>query len=197
MSGVLSDLEIRNLVRTDGMIEPFEPAQVRYRITDGGDPVQTKIISYGLSSYGYDARVVDRYLIYHNAFSTYIDPKRFDEKSFVEVKGQGYVFIPPNSFTLTETVEYIKVPRDCIVWVAAKSTYARVGMVVNATILEPEWEGTVTLELSNTTPLPIKVYSNEGIVQLIFQRASGVCETSYADKGGKYQRQRGITLPRL
>lgn len=197
MSGVLSDRDIRERVFVQDMINPFEPVQVRYKITDGGDPVQTKIMSYGLSSYGYDARCVDRYLIYHNAFSTYIDPKAFDMRSFVEVSGKGYVFIPPNSFVLTETIEYIKVPRDCIVWVAAKSSYARAGLVVNATILEPEWEGTVTLELSNTTPLPVKVYSGEGIVQLIFQQCNSVCNVSYGDKGGKYQYQNGITLPKM
>lgn len=192
---ILSDTEIIERVREFDMINPFISNQINKN--HSGELAPSKLISYGLSSYGYDVRVVDRYLVYHNAFTTYIDPKAFDEKSFLEVSGQGHCFIPPNSFVLTETIEYIKVPRDCVVLVAAKSTYARIGMVVNATILEPEWEGTVTLELSNTTPLPIKVYSNEGIVQLIFLTADMMCKTSYADRKGKYQFQNSITLPKV
>lgn len=200
---MLSDIELIDRVNRDGIINPFHtelinkvihPAYEDWKNDDGGE----RIISYGLSSYGYDCRVVDAYLIYHNLVSTYIDPKHFDESSFIKVEGKGHVFIPPNSFALTETIEYIKVPRDCIVLVAAKSTYARCGLVVNATVLEPEWEGTVTLELSNTTPLPVKVYSGEGIVQLLFfKNTSRLCMKSYADRKGKYQNQKGITLPKV
>lgn len=185
--GILSDRQLLEL-GTD-IIDPFRP----YQIKEADNP----IISWGLSSYGYDARVVDEYLVYHNLFQTYIDPKAFNPESFTRVGGKGHVFIPPNSFALTETIEYVRVPRDCVVLVAAKSTYARVGLVVNATVLEPEWEGTVTLELSNTTPLPVKVYSGEGIVQLLFFKADEPCKTSYADRKGKYMHQKGITLPKV
>lgn len=201
---ILSDQELFKLVQSHQIIQPFVAnlRSERHQFdTDknwrNDDETQTRLISYGLSSYGYDCRVVDRYLIYHNAFSTYIDPKAFDAKSFIEVSGQGHAFVPPNSFALTETLEYIKVPRNCLVLVAAKSTYARCGLCVNATLLEPGWEGTVTLELSNTTPLPVKVYSGEGIVQLIFMQADKDCLTSYADRKGKYQNQSGITLPKV
>lgn len=197
---ILSDTEIIKLVKEQDIIKPFVHQQTKHTSFNDwrdDDETMTKLISYGLSSYGYDCRARDRYLVYHNALATYIDPKAFDERSFVEVSGKGHVFIPPNSFVLTETIEYIRVPRDCLVLVAAKSTYARVGLVVNATLLEPEWEGTVTLELSNTTPLPVKVYSGEGIVQLIFMRSDTFCETSYADRQGKYQNQFGITLPKV
>lgn len=195
---ILSDTEIIKLVQEQGIIKPFIQEQVKHAQFDDwrdDDPTQSRLISFGLSSYGYDCRVRDEYLVYHNALATYIDPKAFDENSFIRVAGKGHVFIPPNSFVLTETVEYIKVPRDCLVLVAAKSSYARTGLCVNATLLEPEWEGTVTLELSNTTPLPVKVYSGEGIVQLIFMKADMPCQTSYADRQGKYQNQKGITLP--
>jgi dCTP deaminase len=201
---ILSDQEIIELVERDGIIKPFS-AELRShkfgrKISDNEEAMlytANPVISHGLSSYGYDVMVADHYLIYHNALATYIDPKAFDEKSFIEVSGKGYAFIPPNSFALAETVEYIKVPRDCLVMVAAKSSIARCGLVTNATMLEPGWEGTVTLELSNTTPLPIKVYSNEGICQLVFMRADKPCIISYADRKGKYQNQRGITLPKI
>lgn len=200
---ILSDIELIERVNREGIIKPFHATLVNRERYQNSDPrydakATDRIISYGLSSYGYDCRVVDEYLIYHNLESTYIDPKDFDVSNFIKISGKGYVLIPPNSFALTETIEYIKVPRDCIVLIAAKSTYARCGLVVNATVLEPEWEGTVTLELSNTTPLPVKVYSGEGIVQLLFfKNTSRVCLHSYADRKGKYQLQRGITLPKV
>lgn len=198
---MLADWELVERVEREGIIKPFNAGLVSRERYASNDPRLTsdtdRIISYGLSSYGYDCRVRDEYLIYHNLNATFIDPKEFNTEAFTRIAGQGYAFVPPNSFALTETIEYIKVPRDCIVLVAAKSTYARCGLVVNATLLEPEWEGTVTLELSNTTPLPVKVYSGEGIVQLVFFKADQECITSYADRQGKYNRQRGITLPKV
>jgi dCTP deaminase len=168
-----------------GMIEPFNQNQVR-----GG------VISYGVSSYGYDMRITDEFKIFTNINNTVVDPKSFDPKSFVDFKGSECI-IPPNSFVLGHSVEYFRIPRDVLVICLGKSTYARCGLVVNVTPLEPEWEGHVTIEISNTTPLPAKLYSNEGIAQLIFLGGSEVCETSYADKSGKYQAQKGITLPRM
>ncbi len=167
------------------MIEPFEASQVR----DGG-------ISYGLSSYGYDIRVADEFKIFTNINNTVIDPKDFDARSFVDSKTEVCI-IPPNSFALARTVEYFRIPRDVLTVCVGKSTYARCGIIVNVTPFEPEWEGYVTLEISNTTPLPAKIYANEGIAQVLFFQSDEVCEVSYADKKGKYQAQQGLTLPKL
>ncbi len=183
--GILADREIRRLARDHGMIEPFVEKQKR----DG-------MISYGLSSYGYDARVSDEFKIFTNVDSAVIDPKHFSDASFVNRK-QDVCIIPPNSFALTHTVEYFRIPRDVLVVCLGKSTYARCGIIVNVTPLEPEWEGQVTIEISNTTPLPAKIYAHEGICQFLFFRGSEPCEISYADRAGKYMGQRGVTLPRL
>ena len=171
-----------------GMIEPFEPGQVRR--VDGRPAV-----SYGTSSYGYDIRCSTHFKIFTNINSAVVDPKDFAEDSFVDYEGE-HCIIPPNSFALASTVEYLRVPRQVLVVCLGKSTYARCGIIVNVTPLEPEWEGHVTLEFSNTTPLPAKVHANEGVAQLVFFAADGECETSYADRGGKYQKQHGVTLPR-
>ena len=168
-----------------GMIEPFEDRQVR----EG-------VVSYGLSSYGYDIRVADEFKVFTNINSTVVDPKNFDARSFVDIKADVCI-IPPNSFALAKTVEYFRIPRDVLTVCVGKSTYARCGLIVNVTPFEPEWEGFVTLEISNTTPLPAKVYSNEGIAQVLFFQSDETCEVSYADKKGKYQKQQGLTLPRL
>lgn len=181
---VKNDRWIRDMA-SKGMIEPFNQNQVR-----GG------VISYGVSSYGYDMRITDEFKIFTNINTTIVDPKSFDPKSFADFKGSECI-IPPNSFVLGHSVEYFRIPRDVLVICLGKSTYARCGIVVNVTPLEPEWEGHVTIEISNTTPLPAKLYANEGIAQLIFLGGSEVCETSYADKSGKYQAQKGITLPRM
>jgi dCTP deaminase len=167
------------------MIEPFSDQQVR-----GG------VISYGVSSYGYDVRIADDFKIFTNINSTIVDPKSFDPRSFVDFRGDVCV-IPPNSFALARTVEYFRIPRSVLVICLGKSSYARCGIIVNVTPLEPEWEGIVTLEVSNTTPLPAKIYANEGIAQMLFFESDEVCLTSYADKKGKYQAQQGLTLPRL
>ena len=180
-----SDRWIRRMAAEHGMIVPFEEKQVR----DG-------VISYGLSSYGYDIRIGDEFKIFTNIRSTVVDPKDFSPDSFVDFRGPVCV-IPPNSFALAKTVEYFKIPRDVLTICVGKSTYARCGIITNVTPFEPEWEGFVTLEISNTTPLPAKIYSGEGICQLLFLEADEVCEVSYADKSGKYQHQRGVTLPRL
>ena len=168
-----------------GMIEPFEDRQVR-----------KGVISYGLSSYGYDIRVADEFKVFTNINNTVVDPKNFDDRSFVDMKTDVCI-IPPNSFALAKTVEYFRIPRDVLTVCVGKSTYARCGLIVNVTPFEPEWEGFVTLEISNTTPLPAKVYANEGISQVLFFQSDEVCEISYADKQGKYQKQQGLTLPRL
>ncbi len=168
-----------------GMIEPFEDRQVR-----------AGVISYGLSSYGYDIRVADEFKVFTNINSTVVDPKNFDARSFVDIKAEVCI-IPPNSFALAKTIEYFRIPRDVLTVCVGKSTYARCGLIVNVTPFEPEWEGFVTLEISNTTPLPAKVYANEGISQVLFFQSDEVCEVSYADKKGKYQKQQGLTLPRL
>jgi len=167
------------------MIEPFEDRQVR-----------AGVISYGLSSYGYDIRVADEFKVFTNINSTVVDPKNFDARSFVDVKAEVCI-IPPNSFALAKTVEYFRIPRDVLTVCVGKSTYARCGLIVNVTPFEPEWEGFVTLEISNTTPLPAKVYANEGIAQVLFFQSDETCEVSYADKKGKYQKQQGLTLPKL
>ena len=171
------------------MIEPFEPNQVK-RTNNG------QIVSYGTSSYGYDVRCSDEFKIFTNINSTIVDPKHFDAKSFVDFKGEVCI-IPPNSFALARTVEYFRVPREVLVLCLGKSTYARCGIIVNVTPLEPEWEGHVTLEFSNTTPLPAKIYANEGVAQVIFIEGDEICETSYKDRGGKYQGQQGVTLPKI
>jgi dCTP deaminase len=182
---VKNDRWIREMATKHEMILPFEEKQVR----DG-------VISYGLSSYGYDLRVADEYKIFTNVNSTIVDPKKFDARSFVEFSGPACI-VPPNSFALARSVEYFKIPRDVLTICVGKSTYARCGIIVNVTPLEPEWEGFVTLEISNTTPLPARVYSNEGLCQIIFLGSDEVCETSYKDKKGKYQSQQGIVLPKV
>ena len=179
------DRWIREMCREHAMIEPFEEKQVR-----GG------VISYGVSSYGYDVRIADEFKISTNINSTVIDPKKFDPRSFVDVKGDVCI-IPPNSFALARTVEYFRIPRNVLTVCVGKSTYARCGIIVNVTPFEPEWEGIVTLEVSNTTPLPAKIYAGEGIAQVLFFESDEVCEISYADKKGKYQAQQGLTLPKL
>ena len=182
---IQSDRWIREQALEHGMIEPFSEKQVR----EG-------VISYGLSSYGYDLRVSDEFKIFTNVNSAIIDPKHFDERSFVSVQADS-VIVPPNSFALARSVEYFRIPRDVISVCVGKSTYARCGIIVNVTPFEPEWEGYVTLEISNTTPLPARVYANEGLCQILFFRGSEPCEVSYADRKGKYQGQQGIVLPRL
>jgi len=182
---VMPDCWIREMARSAGMIEPFVDRQKR----DG-------VISYGLSSYGYDARVADEFKIFTNVDNPVVDPKNFCPSSFVDRKTSVCV-IPPNSFALSRTVEYFRIPRDVLVICLGKSTYARCGLIVNVTPLEPEWEGHVTLEISNTTPLPARVYANEGICQFLFLKGEGPCEVSYADKAGKYMGQKGVTLPKM
>ena len=167
------------------MIEPYADSQVR----DG-------VISYGISSYGYDIRVADEFKIFTNVYSAVVDPKNFDTNSMVDFKGEICV-IPPNSFALARTIEYFRIPRDVLTICLGKSTYARCGIIVNVTPFEPEWEGYVTLEISNTTPLPARIYAHEGIAQVLFFQADEVCEVSYADKKGKYQKQEAIVLPKL
>lgn len=196
---VLSDAQIEALCRVQGspMIAPFHPEQVRERRGRTGAP--EKIISYGLSSYGYDARIDDGFKIFTNVDSAVVDPKAFSGAGFVERHAgpDGSVTIPPNSFLLGSTVERFRIPRDVLVICLGKSTYARCGLIVNVTPLEPEWEGYVTIEVSNTTPLPAKVYANEGICQFVFIRGNAGCLTSYADRNGKYQGQQGVTLPKV
>ena len=185
---IKSDRWIRRMA-AQGMIEPFEPGQVRQR--DG-----QKIVSYGTSSYGYDIRCAREFKIFTNINSTIVDPTAFDPNSFVDFEGDVCI-IPPNSFALARTVEYFRIPRSVLTICLGKSTYARCGIIVNVTPFEPEWEGYVTLEFSNTTPLPAKIYANEGVAQVIFFESDEVCETSYKDRGGKYQGQQGVTLPRI
>jgi dCTP deaminase len=167
------------------MIEPFEQRQVR-----------AGVVSYGVSSYGYDIRVADEFKVFTNINTTVIDPKAFDPRSFVDIKAPICI-VPPNSFALARTVEYFRIPRDVLTVCLGKSTYARCGIIVNVTPFEPEWEGTATLEISNTTPLPAKIYANEGIAQVLFFQSDEPCETSYADKHGKYQSQLDVTLPKI
>lgn len=184
---ILSDITIRELA-TQGMITPFEPGQVKT------DAANRRIVSYGTSSYGYDVRCAREFKIFTNVYSAIVDPKNFDPKTFVDHVGDECI-IPPNSFVLARTMEYFKIPRDVLVVALGKSTYARCGIIVNVTPLEPEWEGEVTLEFSNTTPLPAKIYAGEGVAQFLFYRGDKPCETSYADRAGKYMGQRGVTTP--
>jgi dCTP deaminase len=172
-----------------GMIEPFEPGQIKH--ANG-----RSIVSYGTSSYGYDIRCSDEFKLFTNINSAIVDPKNFDSNSFVDVKSD-VCLIPPNSFALARTVEYFRIPRNILTICLGKSTYARCGIIVNVTPFEPEWEGYVTLEFSNTTPLPAKIYANEGVAQVIFFESDEVCEVSYKDRGGKYQGQHGVTLPKI
>jgi len=185
---IKSDKWIRRMASEHGMIEPFEPGQVKRNETG-------PIVSYGTSSYGYDIRCSNEFKLFTNINSTIVDPKNFDANSFVDVKNDVCI-IPPNSFALARTVEYFRIPRNVLTICLGKSTYARCGIIVNVTPFEPEWEGFVTLEFSNTTPLPAKIYANEGIAQVLFFESDEVCETSYKDRGGKYQGQTGVTLPK-
>ena len=182
---IKSDRWIKKMSKEKGMIEPFSDSLIKK-----GE------ISYGLSSYGYDIRVSDEYKIFTNVNNSIVDPKNFDEKSFVDFKGDICI-VPPNSFALARSIEYFKIPRNVLTVCLGKSTYARCGIIVNVTPFEPEWEGHVTLEISNTTPLPAKIYSNEGLCQVLFFESDEDCEVSYKDKKGKYQSQVGITLPKL
>lgn len=186
---IKSDKWIRKMATEHGMIEPFEPGQVKQR--DG-----QRVVSYGTSSYGYDIRCSDEFKLFTNLNSTIVDPKQFDSNSFVDVKSDVCI-IPPNSFALARTVEYFRIPRNVLTICLGKSTYARCGIIVNVTPFEPEWEGYVTLEFSNTTPLPAKIYANEGVAQVIFFESDEECEVSYRDRQGKYQFQQGVTLPKI
>lgn len=186
---IKSDSWIRKMSNEREMISPFYDSQVKTCSNN------QKIISYGTSSYGYDVRCADEFKIFTNIHSTVVDPKNFDDKSFVDVKSDVCI-IPPNSFALARTIEKFKIPRNVLVVCLGKSTYARCGIIVNVTPLEPEWEGYVTLEFSNTTPLPAKIYANEGVAQMLFFESDEVCETSYKDRKGKYQGQSGVTLPK-
>ncbi len=190
---IKSDRWIRTMATKHGMIDPFVEGQVREVDASG-----RRVISYGVSSYGYDMRVAPEFKIFTNALSVIVDPKAFDAKSLIEFEGDVCI-VPPNSFALARSVEYFRIPRNTLTICVGKSTYARCGIITNVTPFEPEWEGHVTLEISNTTPLPAKIYANEGICQVLFFEADDddVCERSYADKKGKYQAQRGVTLPRL
>ena len=188
---IKSDRWIRQMAQEHGMIEPFEAGQVRV-----GEQGQ-KLVSYGTSSYGYDVRCAREFKVFTNVHSAIVDPKNFDERSFIDIVGDECI-IPPNSFALARTVEYFRIPRDVLTICLGKSTYARCGIIVNVTPLEPEWEGHVTLEFSNTTNLPARIYAGEGVAQMLFFQsdADDVCETSYEDRGGKYQGQMGVTLPK-
>ena len=183
------DRWIKKMAKENGLIEPFEPEQIRS--VDGN-----RVISYGTSSYGYDIRCSNEFKIFTNINSAVVDPKNFDDGSFVDFIGDECI-IPPNSFALARTVEYFRIPRDVLTICVGKSTYARCGIIVNVTPFEPEWEGYVTLEFSNTTTLPAKIYAGEGVAQVLFLGADEVCETSYRDRGGKYQAQTGVTLPKM
>jgi dCTP deaminase len=182
---IKSDKWITRMAREHGMIEPFVDTQVR-----------AGVVSYGVSSYGYDVRVGNEFKVFTNVYNTVVDPKQFDPRSFVDIVAEECI-IPPNSFALAATVEYFRIPRDILTVCLGKSTYARCGIIVNVTPFEPEWEGHVTIEISNTTPLPAKIYANEGIAQVLFFQSDEECARSYKDKKGKYQAQRGVTLPKL
>jgi len=185
---IKSDRWIRHMAQQHGMIEPFIAEQIN-------NNEQGRAISYGTSSYGYDVRCADEFKVFTNIHSAIVDPKQFDEKSFVDVS-TDVCTIPPNSFALARTVEYFRIPRNVLAICVGKSTYARCGIIVNVTPLEPEWEGHVTLEFSNTTSLPAKIYAHEGVAQMLFLESDEACEASYKDRGGKYQKQMGVTLPR-
>ena len=185
---IKSDRWIRRMAEEKGMIRPFEPHQVRQ--LEG-----KRVISFGTSSYGYDVRCADEFKVFTNIYSATVDPKAFDERSFVDVRGEVCI-VPPNSFALARTVEFFRIPSDVLTLCVGKSTYARCGIIVNVTPLEPEWEGHVTLEFSNTTNLPAKIYANEGVAQLLFFQSDEACEVTYKARGGKYQGQRGVTLPK-
>jgi dCTP deaminase len=183
--GIKADRWIKRMATEHGMIEPFVESQSR-----------AGVVSFGVSSYGYDIRVADEFKVFTNIYNTVVDPKSFDPKSFVDIKADVCI-IPPNSFALARTIEYFRIPRDILTICLGKSTYARCGIIVNVTPFEPEWEGNVTIEISNTTPLPAKIYANEGIAQVLFFQGDEPCDVSYKDKQGKYQAQRGVTLPRI
>ena len=185
---IKSDHWIRRMAIEQQMIEPFEPGQIR---SNGGEP----IVSFGTSSYGYDVRCAAEFKVFTNIDSAVVDPKKFDSNSFVDKHGDVCI-IPPNSFALARTVEYFRIPRNVLTICLGKSTYARCGIIVNVTPLEPEWEGHVTLEFSNTTPLPAKIYANEGVAQMLFFESDEECDVSYKDRHGKYQGQKGVTLPK-
>ena len=185
---IKNDKWIKKMAKEKGMISPFEPSLISKNETG-------RIVSYGTSSYGYDVRCADEFKIFTNINSAIIDPKNFNSQSFVDFKGEVCI-IPPNSFALARTVEYFRIPRDILTVCLGKSTYARCGIIVNVTPLEPEWEGHITLEFSNTTPLPAKIYAYEGVAQMLFFQADEPCEVSYKDRGGKYQGQMGVTLPK-
>ena len=185
---IKSDNWIIEQAEKNQLIKPFEKEQIR-------EVDNKKVISYGVSSYGYDVRCANEFIIFTNTFSSVVDPKNFDEKSFVDIQDSECI-IPPNSFALARTVEYFKIPRSILTLCLGKSTYARCGIIVNVTPLEPEWEGHVTLEFSNTTNLPAKIYANEGVAQMLFFESDQICKTSYKDRGGKYQGQTGVTLPK-
>tara|TARA_B100000768_G_scaffold170014_1_gene176034 strand:- start:351 stop:932 length:582 start_codon:yes stop_codon:yes gene_type:complete len=185
---IKSDSWIKKMAGEENMISPFEPDQIK-------SLAGNKVISYGTSSYGYDVRCSSNFKVFTNINSAVVDPKNFDKNSFVDYEGDTCI-IPPNSFALASTIEYFKIPRSVLTICLGKSTYARCGIIVNVTPLEPEWEGHVTLEFSNTTTLPAKIYANEGVAQMLFFESDTVCETSYKDRGGKYQKQTGVTLPR-
>ena len=182
---IKSDRWIKRMALEHNMIEPFVESQTR-----------TGVVSYGVSSYGYDIRVADEFKVFTNVYNTVVDPKCFDPRSFVDIKADICI-IPPNSFALARTIEYFRIPRDVLTVCLVKSTYARCGIIVNVTPFEPEWEGHVTIEISNTTPLPAKIYANEGIAQVLFFQSDEPCEVSYRDKKGKYQAQQGVTLPKI
>lgn len=185
---IKSDNWIRQMAEKHNMIEPFSPYQVRHSLGE-------KIVSFGTSSYGYDVRCAREFKIFTNINSAIVDPKAFDGRSFIDLEADVCI-IPPNSFVLARTIEYFRIPRSVLTICVGKSTYARCGIIVNVTPLEPEWEGHVTLEFSNTTNLPAKIYANEGVAQMLFFESDDVCETSYKDRGGKYQGQQGVTLPK-
>ena len=187
---IKSDKWIKRMSQEKDMIEPFFAQQVRE-----SDTSVEKIISYGVSSYGYDVRCANEFKIFTNIHSKTVDPKHFDEDAFIDIQGD-HCIIPPNSFALARTIEYFRIPRNVLTVCLGKSTYARCGIIVNVTPLEPEWEGHVTLEFSNTTSLPAKIYANAGVAQMLFFESDEVCEISYADRGGKYQGQTGVTLPK-
>jgi len=185
-----ADRWIRKMALEHGMIEPFVDRQMRQTEAN-------KMVSFGLSSYGYDLRVADEFKVFTNVYNSIVDPKEFREDSFVNFKGVSTCIIPPNSFALARSVEYFRIPRNVLALCIGKSTYARCGIIVNVTPFEPEWEGTVTLEISNTTPLPAKIYAGEGLAQVLFLQAKDGCEVSYADRKGKYMKQLEITCPRI